>query len=88
VAYGQVRHAGTQAELGSIPRFRAGTDRAGTIVVPLRREHPLDESRVRKTFALVLKAASLPDAGLLKTMEDALQLLRHASQPLEPMGAE
>ena len=28
------------------------------------------------------------DAGLIKTMEDALQVLRHASQPLEPMGAE
>ena len=28
------------------------------------------------------------DAGLIKTMEDALQVLRHASQPLGPMGAE
>jgi hypothetical protein len=28
------------------------------------------------------------DAGLITTMEDALQVLRHASQPLGPMGAE
>jgi len=28
------------------------------------------------------------DAGLIKTMEDALKVLRHASQPLGPMGAE
>ena len=28
------------------------------------------------------------DAGLIRTMEDALQVLRHASQPLGPMGAE
>ena len=28
------------------------------------------------------------DAGLIKTMEDALQVLRHASQPLGPMGAK
>jgi len=28
------------------------------------------------------------DAGLIRTMEDALRVLRHASQPLGPMGAE
>ena len=28
------------------------------------------------------------DAGLIKTMEDALKVLSHASQPLGPMGAE
>ena len=28
------------------------------------------------------------DAGLIKAMEDALKVLRHASQPLGPMGAE
>jgi len=28
------------------------------------------------------------DAGLVKTMGDALSVLRHASQPLGPMGAE
>jgi hypothetical protein len=27
-------------------------------------------------------------AGLIKTMEDALSVLRHASQPLGPMGVE
>jgi hypothetical protein len=27
------------------------------------------------------------DAGLIRTMEDALRVLRHASQPLGPMGA-
>jgi hypothetical protein len=28
------------------------------------------------------------DAGLIRTMEDALKMLRHASRPLGPMGAE
>jgi hypothetical protein len=28
------------------------------------------------------------DAGLIRTMEDALRVLRHASRPLGPMGAE
>jgi hypothetical protein len=28
------------------------------------------------------------DDGLVRTMEDALRVLRHASQPLGPMGAE
>src|SRR5262249_2899007 len=28
------------------------------------------------------------DAGLIKAMEDAVKVLRHASQPLGPMGAE
>jgi hypothetical protein len=27
-------------------------------------------------------------AGLIRTMEDAVRVLRHASQPLGPMGAE
>ena len=31
---------------------------------------------------------SLIDAGLLRTMEDAVQVMRHASQPLGPMGTE
>jgi hypothetical protein len=28
------------------------------------------------------------DVGLIRTLEDALRVLRHASQPLGPMGAE
>ena len=28
------------------------------------------------------------DAGLIRTMKDAVKVLRHASQPLGPMGAE
>jgi len=28
------------------------------------------------------------DTGLIRTMEDALRVLRHASRPLGPMGAE
>jgi hypothetical protein len=28
------------------------------------------------------------DAGLIRTMEDALRVLRQASQPLRPMGRE
>jgi hypothetical protein len=28
------------------------------------------------------------DEGLIRTMEDAVKVVRHASQPLGPMGAE
>ena len=28
------------------------------------------------------------DAGLIEAMDDAVKVLRHASQPLGPMGAE
>jgi hypothetical protein len=28
------------------------------------------------------------DAGLIRTMENAVKVLRHASQPLGPMGSE
>ena len=37
---------------------------------------------------LYVTLMSAVDAGLIKTMEDALPVLRHASQPLGPMGAE
>ena len=37
---------------------------------------------------LYFKMMSAVDAGLIRTMEDALRVLRHASQPLGPMGSE
>jgi hypothetical protein len=37
---------------------------------------------------LYVTLMSAIDAGLIRTMEDALKVLRHASQPLGPMGAE
>ena len=47
------------------------------------------ESQSSKTERIVyFRLLSTIDAGLIRTMEDALQVLRHARQPLGPMGAE
>ena len=54
-------------------------------------EHPLkpgesSSAEAERIFYFTLVSAI--DAGLIKAMEDALLVLRHASQPLGPMGAE
>jgi len=54
-------------------------------------EHPPKTSESTSAEAeriLYFTLTSAIDAGLIKTMEDAVQVLRHASQPLGPMGAE
>ena len=54
-------------------------------------EHPPktgESSSAEAERILYFTLMSAIDAGLIKTMEDALQVLRHASQPLGPMGAE
>ena len=54
-------------------------------------EHPPkpgESSSAEAERILYYTLMSAIDAGLIKTMEDALQVLRHASQPLGPMGAE
>jgi len=52
-------------------------------------EHPPktgESSSAEAERILYFTLMSAIDAGLIKTMEDALQVLRHASQPLGPMG--
>jgi hypothetical protein len=44
------------------------------------------ERRAERILYFTLMSAI--DAGLIRTMEDALRVLGHASQPLGPMGAE
>jgi hypothetical protein len=54
-------------------------------------ERPGEPSESRSAEAeriLYFTLMSAIDAGLIKTMEDALLVLGHASQPLGPMGAE
>jgi len=54
-------------------------------------EHPPktgESSSAEAERILYFTLMSAIDAGLIKTMEEALQVLRHASQPLGPMGAE
>ena len=54
-------------------------------------EHPPksgESSSAEAERILYFTLMSAIDAGLIKTMEDALHVLRHASQPLGPMGAE
>ena len=54
-------------------------------------EHPPKAGESSSAVAqriLYYTLMSALDAGLIKAMEDALQVLRHASQPLGLMGAE
>ena len=54
-------------------------------------EHPPktgESSSAEAERILYFTLMSAIDAGLIKTMEDALKVLRHASQPLGPMGVE
>jgi hypothetical protein len=51
---------------------------------PTPSESPSAEAERVLYFALV----GAIEAGLVRTAEDALTVLRQASQPLEPMGAE
>ena len=54
-------------------------------------EHPPntgESSSAEAERILYFTLTSAIDAGLIKTMEDALNVLRHASKPLGPMGAE
>jgi|SRR5262245_56305956 hypothetical protein len=46
---------------------------------------PGESSSAEAERILYVTLMSAIDAGLLRTMEDALQVLRHASQPLGPM---
>src|SRR5262245_12370889 len=54
-------------------------------------EHPPktgESSSAEAERILYYTLMSAIDAELIRTMEDALQVLRHASQPLGPMGSE
>ena len=49
---------------------------------------PGESSSAEAERLLYFTLLSAIDAGLIRTMGDALKVLRHASQPLGPMGAE
>jgi hypothetical protein len=54
-------------------------------------EHPPktgESSSADAERLLYFTLMSAIDAGLIRTMEDALRVMRHAGQPLGPMGAE
>src|SRR5262249_10229053 len=54
-------------------------------------EHPPktgESSSAEAERILYFTLMSAIDAGLMKTMEDALEVMRHASQPLGPIGVE
>ena len=51
---------------------------------PMHHGHSNARVNVSNSYTLM----SGLDAGLIKAMEDAVKVLRHASQPLGPMGAE
>ena len=54
-------------------------------------EHPPmsgESSSAEAERILYYALMSALDAGLIKAMEDAVKVLRHASPPLGPMGAE
>ena len=47
-----------------------------------------ESSSVEAERILYFTLMSAIDAGLIRTMEDAVKVLRQANQPLGPMGAE
>jgi hypothetical protein len=49
---------------------------------------PNEPSSAEAHRVLYFALAAAIEAGLVKTMEDVLNVLRHASQPLGPMGVE
>jgi hypothetical protein len=49
---------------------------------------PGESSSAEAERILYFTLMSPIDVGLIRTIEDALKVLRHASQPLGPMGAE
>jgi hypothetical protein len=49
---------------------------------------PKESSSAEAHRGLYFALASAIEAGLVRTMEDVLSVLRQASQPLGPMGAE
>ena len=54
-------------------------------------EHPpnaRESSSAEAERILYYTLMSALDTGLFKALEDAVKVLRHASQPLGPMGAE
>jgi len=52
-----------------------------------RPKEPGESSSAEAERILYFTLMSAIDAGLIKAMEDAVKVLRHASQPLGPMGA-
>ena len=59
------------------------------VMRPLERPRAAGESSSAEAERILyFTLMSAIDAGLIKTLEDALLVLRHASQPLGPMGAE
>jgi hypothetical protein len=52
---------------------------------PAKLANPPSAEAERILYFTLMRAI---DDGLIRTMEDALRVLRHASQPLGPMGAE
>jgi hypothetical protein len=53
-----------------------------------RPNEPSESSSAEAERILYFTLMSAIDDGLITTMEDALKVLRHARQPLGPMGAE
>ena len=49
---------------------------------------PRESSSAEGERILYFTLMSAIEAGLFRTMEDTLRILRHASQPLGPMGSE
>jgi hypothetical protein len=59
------------------------------VLQPLERpSKPGESSSAEAERILYFTLMSAIDAGLIRTMADTLQVLRHASQPLRPIGAE
>jgi hypothetical protein len=77
--------AQAQAIIDQMPRL---VTKCRVVLRSLERPQPDESSSAEAERILYFTLMSTIDAGLIKTLEDALRILRHASQPLGPMGAE
>jgi hypothetical protein len=71
-----------------IDRLEALLQEVHTVGRQLERLRPNESASAEAERILYFSLASAIEAGLIRTMEDVLSVLRQASQPLGPMGAE
>ena len=73
---------------GFIDRLEALLEEVHTFGRQLERPRPHESANAEAERILYFTLVSAIEAGLIRTMEDVLSVLRRASAPLGPMGAE
>jgi hypothetical protein len=71
-----------------IDRLEALLEEVHALGQQLERPRPNESASAEAERILYFTLVSAVEAGLIRTMEDVLSVLRQASEPLGPMGAE